>query len=156
MSPDTCCCDEPAARAGQSCPSCGNAGRPVRRQTVKALLRPEALTRMAPGQHWFCPAPGCPTVYFDAHGAGFARGDVSVPVWQKEASGRRMLCYCFGEHEDAIGREIERTGSSGAVDRVRGHIAAARCACDVRNPRGVCCLADVVAAVARQSVAGRR
>ena len=35
------------------------------------------------------------------------------------------------------------------IERVREHIAAERCACDVRNPRGACCLGDVIAAVKR-------
>ena len=34
-----------------------------------------------------------------------------------------------------------------AVDRVRAHIAAGRCACEIRNPKGTCCLGDVIAAV---------
>jgi hypothetical protein len=35
------------------------------------------------------------------------------------------------------------------VARIREHIAAQRCACDVRNPRGACCLGDVMAAAKR-------
>ena len=34
-----------------------------------------------------------------------------------------------------------------AVERVRAHISAGRCACEVRNPRGACCLGDVTNAV---------
>ena len=46
-------------------------------------------------------------------------------------------------------REVVETGRCGAVQRVRDHIAADRCACDVRNPRGTCCLGDLMKAVAR-------
>jgi len=60
-----------------------------------------------------------------------------------------MICYCFGENEGDIRREFEKYGSSGAVARVRAHIQAGRCACEIRNPRGVCCLGDVVAAIER-------
>jgi hypothetical protein len=45
--------------------------------------------------------------------------------------------------------EIESTGASTAVDRIRRHIDAGRCACEVRNPRGACCLGDVIAAIKR-------
>ena len=72
-----------------------------------------------------------------------------VPIWQKEPPERRTVCYCFDETESAIARELRDTGMSHAVDRVRAHIAAQRCACEVRNPRGVCCLGDVIAAVDR-------
>jgi hypothetical protein len=33
--------------------------------------------------------------------------------------------------------------------RICEHIAAQRCACDIRNPRGACCLGDVMAAAKR-------
>jgi hypothetical protein len=39
------------------------------------------------------------------------------------------------------------------MSRVREHIAAKRCACDIRNPRGTCCLGDVDAAVKRVQAA---
>ena len=35
------------------------------------------------------------------------------------------------------------------VRRVTAHIEAERCACDVRNPRGSCCLGDVAAVIER-------
>jgi predicted HD phosphohydrolase len=70
-------------------------------------------------------------------------------VWQKEPFGARLVCYCFGETEATIRDEIEMTGRSRAVERVREHIVAKRCACEVRNPRGACCLGDLIAAVRR-------
>jgi hypothetical protein len=52
-------------------------------------------------------------------------------------------------------REVEDSGRSGAIERVRAHIADRRCACDVRNPRGVCCLGDLTV-VAKALVLGVR
>jgi hypothetical protein len=118
-------------------------------QTVKAVLIDRALERVNPAAFFFCASPTCDTVYFAADGQCFAAADLRVPVWQKQPPGSRTVCYCFGENEADIRREIERDGSSAAVERVRGHIAAKRCACDIRNPRGVCCLGDVAAAVGR-------
>ena len=60
-----------------------------------------------------------------------------------------LLGYCFGESEGSIPTEIERDGASKAVERVREHIAAERCACELRTPRGSCCVGDVSAAVKR-------
>ena len=59
------------------------------------------------------------------------------------------MCYCFGESEASIAAEIDLTGRSLAVQRIRDHITAGRCACEVRNPRGTCCLGDVIAAAKR-------
>lgn len=99
--------------------------------------------------HRFCPDPSCEVVYFDTEGGCYRQSDIRVPVWQKQPFGHRMVCYCFGESEDSIRAEFTTTGHSHAVERVRGHIAAGRCACEVRNPRGVCCLADLTAATKR-------
>jgi hypothetical protein len=59
------------------------------------------------------------------------------------------VCHCFGENEAGIADELQRTATSRAVERVRAHICAGRCACEVRNPSGGCCLADVHVAVER-------
>ena len=88
-------------------------------------------------------------MYFTDAGHTYEKRDIRVLVWQKEPAGERLLCYCFGEDEAGIRNEIEATGTSQAVERVRAHIQAGRCACEVRNPRGSCCLGDLGAAAKR-------
>lgn len=145
-----CCCPTPAAGGGRpACTGCATAGTLVDLPTVKALLTESALARLNSAVFYFCVDPSCPTVYFSADGQHFVTTDVRVSVWQKEQAGARTICYCFGENERDIRAEIARDGASKAVNRVREHIAAHRCACDVRNPRGSCCLGDVAAAVKR-------
>jgi hypothetical protein len=151
----SCCCPEPHRTPDSlvRCPASGSAGKAVDRVTVKALLTEAALQRMPAGELRFCPDAHCDVVYFDADGLSFATADVRVPVWQKLPFGARQVCYCFGESEASIGSEIDRHGASSAVERIRDHIAAGRCACDVRNPRGTCCLGDVIAATERVQAA---
>ncbi len=143
------CCSSPVHQANVpgTCPRSGTKGIAVDPLTVKALLTETALRRFAASTHHFCPEPACDVVYFDDGGGVYLRADVRVPVWQKEPFGSRVVCYCFGEDERYMRAEILTTGRSEAVERVRDHIAAGRCACEVRNPRGVCCLGDVTAAV---------
>jgi hypothetical protein len=88
-------------------------------------------------------------VYFDDDGHVLTTTDLRVPVWQKQRAGGRMICYCFGENEASMAQEFMETGRCDAPARVREHIAAGRCACEVRNPRGACCLGDVIKAVAQ-------
>lgn len=118
-------------------------------QTVKALLTEVALRRVQPTDYRFCADPACDVVYFGDAGDHFVSGDLRVPVWHKEPEGARLLCYCFGETESIIRSELVEHGRSAVVDRIREHIAAQRCACEIRNPRGVCCLGDVIAALKR-------
>ena len=145
---DACCCPPPIS-GRQACPGCGRLAAVVEPQTVKALLIETALRRFEIDAYYFCVSPTCELVYFNLGGGRFSTTDLRVLVWQKEPGGHRTICYCFGEREDHIQDEIERTGASGALSRVRAHIEARRCACDVRNPRGVCCLGDLTGAVTR-------
>jgi hypothetical protein len=117
--------------------------------TVKALLTESALREFLPGEYRFCPDPDCDIVYFSAVGQPFTTADVRVPVWQKLPFGGRPICYCFGETEASIRADVARGDGRRVIERVREHIAAERCACEMRNPRGACCLADVIATVKR-------
>jgi len=150
MSVGSDCC-EPTNRApGQAaCPVTGTTGTRVRLQTVKAILSESSLRRLMPRTYYFCPEPGCTVVYFSEQGECYSKDDLRTTVWQKEPAGNRLLCYCFGENEQTIAAEIAAIGTSNAMDRVKEHVRSGRCACDVRNPRGVCCLADLKAAIAR-------
>lgn len=146
------CCSAPEATAASqvvACTRCQTKGLPVEELTVKALLTEPALRRFEPGAYRFCPEASCAVVYFSEAGFAFTKDDMRVPIWQKEPPGRRMICYCFDESEAAIAVELRKTGHSQAVERIRAHIAAQRCACEIRNPRGACCLGDVIAAVER-------
>ena len=144
-----CCTPLPATEPALVCPSCQARGLSVDFRTVKALLTESALARVRAVSYRFCRTPECSVVYYDETGEVYYRLDVRVRVWHKEPAGDRPLCYCFGETEATIRAEFSRTGQSDAVLRVRAHIEAERCACDVRNPRGACCLGDLTLAVGR-------
>jgi hypothetical protein len=144
-----CCAANQLESTAARCPQSGSAGSAVDLQTVKALLTETALGRLEPSDYRFCADARCDVVYFNAAGSRFSTNDVRVPVWQKLPAGNRLLCYCFGESEATIQAEIDMTGRSTAADRIRQHIAGGRCACEIRNPKGRCCLGDVIAAVKR-------
>jgi hypothetical protein len=144
------CCDPAAFESGaRACSACRERGAAVQLQTVKSLLTEIGLRRIQPTHYWFCANRVCDVVYFGDAGDCFWASDVRLPVWHKQAPGARVLCYCFAETEAVIRAEFRRSRRSEVVDRIRRHIAAQRCACDIRNPRGVCCLGDVIAAVKR-------
>jgi hypothetical protein len=142
---DSCCEATVAdASAPRACPACGQTGRSVAPITLKALLRPAALATLGPGPHSFCASASCPVVYFGTGGV-FRREEVLVPVFQKEPEGRRLVCYCFDVAEDQILCEVEASGASPSVERIRALVRDGRCACELRNPQGSCCLGNVTA-----------
>lgn len=130
-----------------ACPSCGHNGRDVEEITLKALLQPEALARLGESAHRFCPSAECPVVYFGRQEA-FCKVGVVAPVFQKEAPGDRIVCHCFGIDEATIRQEIEASGLSPSAERIKVLVQAGRCACELRNPQGTCCLGNVAVVVA--------
>jgi hypothetical protein len=143
---EDCCTGKPSAAASPTrCPACGSPGRVVERITVKAMLRPQTLMRLSAPEHRFCGTTECSVVYFGTDEV-FSREEIVVPVFQKEQAGDRTVCYCFGETEGDIRREIEQKGHSTAWERIAQLVKAERCACEVRNPQGSCCLGNIAAA----------
>jgi len=124
---------------------------------LKALLRPQALIRLTAEDHRFCATADCEVVYFGTDEV-FRREDLTVPVFQKEPLGQRVVCYCFAVSEGDIARELAESGRSMAAERITQLIQQERCACEVRNPQGTCCLGNVALAerslvTSRQEVA---
>lgn len=113
--------------------------------------------RLSAREHRFCPSPECPVVYFGIEET-FGRDEIVVPVFQKEPAGKRTVCYCFAVTETDVRREIADTGRSTAERVISEHVKAGRCACELKNPQGSCCLGNVASATreAMATVAGTR
>jgi copper chaperone CopZ len=143
----SCCAtstDREKASPPQICPECERKGRGVEPITLKALLRPGALARLENVAYSFCPAPTCPVVYFaNEVGSVYSKADLKVRVGLKEADDPIPICYCFGHSRASAWEEIQRTGHSTLVASITAHVKAGRCACEVNNPSGTCCLGEV-------------
>jgi hypothetical protein len=112
--------------------------------TLKALLRPDALAQFENAVYYFCPAPACPVLYFaNEVGSLYRKEDLKVRVGLKEPDDPIPICYCFGHTRAGAWEEIRRTGRSSLVASITAHVQAGRCACEVNNPSGTCCLGEV-------------
>lgn len=161
----TCCSTEfPSERAKsetvanenseQPCTNCNGQSRPISRKTVLLMLKPHLLEEAMTGTYSFCSAPDCPIVYFEEQGIQrFTTDDVRVSVRVKTTEDPIPLCYCFGVNESHIREEISRTGKTTIPGRISRLIREGLCACESRNPAGVCCLGDVNRAAKRIAAA---
>ncbi|HBY95370.1 MAG: hypothetical protein M5U01_21250 [Ardenticatenaceae bacterium] len=132
------------------CPACGERGKPVEMQTVKAMLA-VSLEALRPTDYRFCRTPTCPVVYFATDGEHtLVEAELRERVHQKAPEDDDVfVCYCFRHTPGSIRAELIETGTSTAVDRVNAGIQAGQCACEIRNPQGSCCLGNVRAVVRR-------
>lgn len=148
---------EPASRCDSSrqvCPRCGQPGKGVSLLTLKHQVNPPHLTAVEDGVFAFCASPACPVVYFSGTGAVLTLDDVrQVPT--VKASANPHLCFCFGFDTKMVRAEIRATGQCTIASRIAAEMKADRCACEIRNPQGSCCFANVSAAVRRELAAAR-
>lgn len=145
----SCCSPGPTPEAWSAdrCRQSETKGRKVPIITLKSLLRPDSLVRLAPDvQHYFCPDTDCEVVYFSTNGT-YHRHELKVPVYQKDSGADVPVCYCFGWTRATIA-DAAAPGEEGEVaPSISAHIKAGRCGCEVNNPQGACCLGNVIAEV---------
>ena len=137
--------------APERCPGCGNVGTRVDAMTLEALLTDDALMSGIPDAPRFCATADCPIVYFDGEAlTTFTESDLTVRVHAKHPDDDSVqVCYCFDFTPARIEEEIARMGSSSARAIITREVQAGHCACEVRNPKGSCCLGDVARVEAR-------
>ena len=125
------------------CPSCLQVGSPVDRITLKALLTGDGLRSGIAAQPRFCGTADCQVVYFDVDGgATFTEAVLTVRVYAKHPNDAETpVCYCFGVSVGAMANCERARGLREAVAR---EVQAQHCACEVKNPKGGCCLGDLV------------
>lgn len=141
----SCCSVKPSAETLTACPQCGQTGVRVDPITPKALLTIQAFRKGVPEVPRFCSNAECPVVYFDASvPVTFREDELLVPVHEKRPHNPDVpVCYCFGHTPGSIEAEVERTGRSTASRTISAEVKAGNCACEVRNPKGSCCLGGV-------------
>jgi len=126
------------------CGRCKSQGKPVSRKTVLLMLKPELLAQAKSRSYTFCSLGDCPVVYFDdERNHQFTVEDLRTRVGLKVKEDPIPLCYCFGFAESEVRDEISQTGGTSIPERIARLIREGLCACDARNPAGVCCLGEV-------------
>ena len=141
-----CCSKSDPTPARGLCPLSSAKGKKVDRITPASLLVDPS--RLGDGPFFFCPDPDCEVVYFTASGDEiYRKADLTVRVGLKETEDPVPVCYCFEFTRAMLREEIERTGATTIPQKIQEEIAAGRCACEVKNPQGTCCLGNVNAAV---------
>lgn len=155
-----CCSANPEKRekstSDKLCPRCQKKGASVGEKTLKSLVLPTRLDELGDWKgFYFCSTPECEVVYFKREDIFhlILKTDLRVTVGMKEKDpAQKWVCYCFEHSEGTILEEIHRKGSSSAVELITAEIKAGNCSCEIKNPRGKCCLGDVRRAVEKYTL----
>ena len=126
------------------CPTCGQKGKRVDTQIVKAMLTVSLEAIRPSATYRFCRTQDCPVVYFGSEdGQIFTEADLRERVHQKHPNDEEVsVCYCFNHSPGSIRAEFAR-GVTDVVARITAGTETGQCACDIRNPQGSCCLGNV-------------
>lgn len=126
------------------CPRSGTLCGRIQRLTVEHLIKPELVGSISDSQYYYCDDADCPVVYFTQGGSGtFTRGDLQVAVYDKDPGENVNVCFCFDWTRKRITDQIKTSGRSTAFDEISDELNAGNCECDIKNPKGVCCLGDI-------------
>ena len=133
--------------AESGCPRCGAVGKIVGDVTILSILKPGHAEGLLAVERRFCRTPSCTVLYYGADGSVAEKDEASVRVGLKETEDPVPLCYCFEYTRAHVRQEVAETGACTIPDRIDAEVRAGRCACEVKNPAGACCLGDVNEAV---------
>lgn len=141
---------------GTECPTCGQRGKRVETSTVRALLS-VSLMEVQAVEYFFCRTESCPTVYFaGASDQVFTEAHLRQRVHQKHPGEDDVfVCYCFRHTPGTIKQDLVQMGHTEVVEAITAGIEAGKCACDIRNPQGSCCLGNVRGVVQRLAASAR-
>ena len=141
------CCDTATIKASDNgtCSTCDAKGVQVPVITVKALMTTAALRRGMPHAPRFCASAKCSVVYYDdVSNRCVDESELTVPVYAKHPRELKMpVCYCFGYTLGMI-ENASAKQTTLVSEIVRAEVEAGHCACEVKNPRGACCLGDIM------------
>lgn len=112
------------------------------------MVKTDLVGSMSGSQYYYCNAPDCTVVYFNQDGSGtFTKGDLQVKVFAKDPGGNVNVCYCYDWTRERIKNELAEAGQSSAAKEIAKKVKDGLCECDIKNPKGTCCLGDVNATV---------
>ncbi|MCI0691975.1 (2Fe-2S)-binding protein [candidate division KSB1 bacterium] len=143
---ESCCLvmEKTSAPARAECPVSGTLSRKVQSRTLEHLLKPEKLGARRDVQYYYCKEPACTVVYFSNEDVPFFTTEhVAVKIFVKDQGAEVPVCYCFDWIRARLKQQISETGKSTAASEIAREIKAGRCVCDIKNPKGECCLGDV-------------
>jgi hypothetical protein len=113
------------------------------------MVRPQFLDSVGKPGFFFCPTRQCSVVYHHPEGQLLRKSDLRLRVGLKESEDPIPLCYCFGFTEAMLAQDLKADGSSSIPRRIAAELKAGNCTCEMHNPQGVCCLANVNEALKR-------
>jgi len=127
------CCATTECVTKLVCPDCAKTCHAVAFQTVLHQLKFPDVLEAVESEYYFCSNELCNVAYFSAAGHLIAKQ-------QLRAFSVTKLCYCFDINRQTYKTALVNHTAEKIKQFVVQQTKAGRCACEIRNPSGRCCL----------------
>ena len=136
-----CCTLQPKGKV--ECPICTQKAKGVLTKTLDHLLTSKAKKKLSClDNFYYCKNPECRTIYFRDKEI-LTQEDMSIIVGLKDGASPATMCYCFDWTKEKISAELKEKGESRALEDIKEKMKDPGCSCEILNPSGGCCLADI-------------
>ncbi|MDH5433929.1 MAG: hypothetical protein OEY19_08275 [Gammaproteobacteria bacterium] len=121
------------------CPNCDNMSQSVSFDTIlfhidSPWLHIKDNKNPSDNNYYFCGNRDCELVYFDTEGNGFNKKQMSKSTQESLFNDVKTICFCYHITEKQIKDKPE------LKDFVIEQTKSGHCACNIKNPSGLCCL----------------
>src|SRR5258707_12385869 len=132
------CCkvSAPQESSQTPCPRCGEVGRVVADETIRAILKRGAATALLALERRFCKTRTCKVLYYGADGRFVEKDAAVVRIGEQETEDPIPLCYCFNFSRADVRREVAKTGSSSIPARIVAELKPDSDARRCKTPEG--------------------
>lgn len=129
-------------REDNLCPICNNLAKKVSEVTLKSFLKKEEQENLTSlKDFYFCKTPSCKVVYFRKN-LILEEKHLTKEIGLKDWINPSTVCYCFNWTVEKIKNDI-----SIVLHNIKSQMHTAKCACEINNPSGSCCLKDIKAVI---------
>lgn len=138
---DNCC--NPKFFTQDTCPICKQKAKDVSIVTLSSMIKKKYQKELKSlNGFYFCKTSNCEVVYFK--GLEIIKQDMlNIEVGLKYWTNHSTICYCFNWTKEKMNEQITRTGKTNALEDIKSRMNTDKCACEINNPSGKCCLKDV-------------
>ncbi len=136
-------CCTPQFFTQDTCPICKNKAKDVSFVTLSHIIKKDYQKQISLLEgFYFCKTTDCEMVYFKDNEL-IKKDNLTKEVGLKKWTSVSTVCYCFNWTKEKMEEEINLFGKTNAIDDISNKMATEKCACEINNPSGKCCLKDV-------------
>jgi len=126
-----------------TCPICNNKAKDVSPITLSHIIRKDYQKQISSLKgFYYCKTIDCEVVYFKGNeliNQDKLIKEVGLKIWASVST----ICYCFNWTKEKMEEEFSTFGETNAIKDISSKMTTDKCACEVNNPSGTCCLKDV-------------